>query len=836
MKTAFKKYAHHLVAILVFLLFICIYFAPGLFEGKTIQQDDMQNVAGASTELVDYYQKEDGRSAWTGSMFSGMPAYHIGIQGNPPNFLTYLEKPLKAIDYMGASMILVALVCFYILMCVIGVKHWLAIAGSIAFAFSSYNFIIVAVGHITKMYVIAYMPLTVAAMILLFRRNWIWGSILLVLGISFSVMNSHIQITYYLALFSVLFFIGLAINEIKKKDYTFLAKITGIMVIAVVLSIIPTLDNLYANYEIGQESLRGPSELSSNETDAEKQTSTGLDIDYAFSWSYGKGELLTLLIPNVYGGASGEVLDKDSEFYKAAKSMGVKVGNTIQAPTYWGDQPFTSGPVYLGSIVCFLFILGLIVIKNPVKWWVAGATLFFIFLALGRNFNLLNEFLFHHLPMYNKFRTPSTALVIPALTFSFIGFWGLKQIIENKMNLSELKKPLIISLAVTGGICLLIWIVPGLFLGFESPSDAQQIPEQLMPALISDRESMASSDALRSLVFILLAAGLLFYFLTSKNKKTGEWVLGVGLMVLVTFDMWGVDKRYLNNDSFSKKKLSEIYKKSAADEQILKDTSPSYRVLNLSVSTFNESGTANFHKSIGGYSAAKLRRYQELVDHRVLKEINTITSASQNVKTLEDLQGLQEIFQQTPTLNMLNAKYIIYNPNQAPLINKYADGNAWFVHDVQLVKNADQEIEALNKINPLTTAVVDERFAESVPKSALTADSTASIRLTEYKPDRLKYESNTASEQIAIFSEIYYKSGWKAFIDGKSAEHYRADWVLRAMNVPAGKHTIEFRFEPDTYYSLARIGSIASLIMVLGFICATAYEIFFKRTKTDIQP
>jgi hypothetical protein len=832
MKTAIKKYSHHLVAILVFLLFICIYFAPGLFDGKTLQQNDMKNIVGASKELVDYYQKEDGRSAWTGSMFSGMPAYHIGIQGNPPNFLTYLEKPLKAIDYMGASMILVALVCFYILMCVIGVKHWLAIAGSIAFAFSSYNFIIVAVGHITKMYVIAYMPLTVAAMILLFRRNWIWGSILLVLGISFSVMNSHIQITYYLALFSVLFFIGLAVNEIKKKDYTFLAKITGIMVIAVVLSMIPTLDNLYANYEIGQESLRGPSELSSNETDAEKQTSTGLDIDYAFSWSYGKGELLTLLIPNVYGGASGEFLDKDSEFYKAAKSMGVKVGNTIQAPTYWGDQPLTAGPVYLGSIICFLFILGMIVIKNPVKWWVAGATLFFIFLALGRNFNLLNEFLFHHLPMYNKFRTPSTALVIPALTFPFIGFWGLKQIIEDKINLSELKKPLIISLAVTGGICLLIWLVPGLFMRFESPLDAQQIPEQYIPALISDRESLASSDALRSLVFILSAAGLLLFFLNSKNKKTAELVLGIGLFVLVTVDLWGVDKRYLNDASFAKQKLSETYKKTAADEQILKDPSPSYRVLNLSVSTFNESGTANFHKSIGGYHAAKLRRYQELVDHRVLMEMNVIHSVLKTAKTMEDLQ---DICRQTPTLNMLNTKYIIYHPDQAPLINKYADGNAWFVHDVQLVKNADREIEALNQINPLTTAVVDEKFAESVPKSALTPDSTASIQLTEYKPDRLKYESNTASEQIAIFSEIYYKSGWKAFIDGKPTDHYRADWVLRAMNVPAGKHTIEFRFEPDTYYSLVKMGSIASLIMLLGFICAAAYEIF-KRTKNDTQP
>jgi hypothetical protein len=818
-----KKSVPHAIAIAIFLIFTCIYFSPGIFEGKTIQQDDMQKVSGMGQELSDYYQKEGGISVWTGSMFSGMPSYHIQIYGNPPNYLTYLEHPVKAIDYMGASMILTALICFYILMCVIGVKPWLAIAGAIAFAFGSYNFIVIMAGHITKMYVIAYMPLLPAGMILLFRKNLLWGAILSLLGISFSIMNGHMQITYYLAIFCLFFFIGLSISAFLKKEVSLWIKSTVILIAALAISIIPSLSGLYSNYEVGQESLRGPSELTVVKDGVEEKASSGLDIDYAFNWSYGRGELLTLLIPNVYGGASVETLGRDSEFYKTLKSFGQQLGKEVQAPTYWGPQPFTSGPVYFGAIVCFLFVLGMFVIKSPLKWWIAGGSLLFIIMSLGKNFASINDFLFYHLPMYNKFRTPSMALVIPGLTFPLIGFWGLKQIVEGKVDVRPLRKFIIWSLCIAGGICLFIWLVPAIFLNFESVSDAQQIPEQLIGALMNDRKSMASSDALRSLIFILLSGGLIFLFLQMKNKKTAATVLGVGLLVLITVDLWTVDKRYLNDKSYSKQKLHESYKKTPADEFILQDKSPSYRVLNLAVNTFNETSTSFFHKSIGGYHAAKLRRYQELLDHRVMGEINTVYTVFQAAKNID---SLSLVFRQTPTLNMLNAKYLIYNPEQPPLVNPYADGNAWFVDEVKFVSNANQEIEALNQIDPLKTAVVDEKFAGQVLKNIPQKDSVSSIKLLEYKPNILKYESNSPTEKIAVFSEIYYDHGWKVFVDGKQTDYYRADWTLRAMNVPAGKHTIEFQFEPDTYNRLNMVGSVSSLIVLLGFIGVLIYSCY----------
>ncbi|MDR0505240.1 MAG: YfhO family protein [Dysgonamonadaceae bacterium] len=828
-----KKSLPHLIAIAIFLIITSIYFTPSIFKGQVIQQSDMQQASVAGHDLDEYYNNEDGRSAWTNRIFSGMPSYHLKVLGNPPNYLVYLEMPIKTIDYTGASMILVALICFYILMNVIGAKRWLAIAGAIAYAFASYNFIIIAVGHITKMYVIGYMPLTIAGMILVFQKKWLWGTITLFLGICFSLLNSHIQITYYLAIFCAIFFVGLAVNQIIKKEYGLLVKASLVMIAIAVISVIPSINSLYSNYEMGQESQRGASELTPVNTENETKASSGLDIEYAFRWSYGKSELMTLLIPGIYGSASVEILDRDSKFYKTAKSLGAKVGKKIQAPLYWGAQlSGTSGPVYYGAVVCFLFILGMFLIKNPVKWWIAGATLFFILLALGKNFYAFNEFLFNNMPMYNKFRAPTMSLVIPGLTFPFIGFWGLKILLEGKTDVAMLKKPLIWSLSIAGGICLLIWIMPDAFLSFTSIADKRYEniwPAQLLDALQADRKSLASSDAMRSLIFILLTAGLILYFLYSKSKKTAASVVGIGILILVTIDLWGVGKRYLNDACFDKKKPTEVFNKTAADEYILQDNSPSYRVLNISTDTFNENGTSFFHKSIGGYHAAKLGRYQELIDHRVMKEIETIQVASQTATSLEELQ---EVFQKTPTLNMLNTKYVIYSPEQKLLQNKYANKNAWFINNVEFAKNADQEIEALNRINPTTTAVIDEKFAALVGKPSTAINEGDSIYLLVCKPNILKYESNASSNQIAVFSEIYYAHGWKAFIDGKQTDHYRADWTLRAMNIPAGKHEIEFRFEPDTYYSLTMASSIISLILLVCIAGAVVYSLL-KYRKTS---
>ncbi|GMO32226.1 MAG: YfhO family protein [Candidatus Azobacteroides pseudotrichonymphae] len=825
MYSVIKKSLAHIVATSVFLILISVYFAPSIFQKKTIQQADMQKAAGMATDVEEYYKKEGGISAWSGMMFSGMPSYQTRFYNNFPNYLNYLEKPIKAIDYTGASMILTALICFYILMCIMDIKHWLAIAGAIAFSFASYNFIIIAVGHITKMYVIAFMPLTIGGIKLLFRKNWLWGIVVFTLGICLSVVNGHIQITYYLFLFCIFLFVGLVVDKFRKKEYLFSVKASGMIVLAIVFAILPSMGSLYINYEASQESTRGQSNLITvKDKEENRRQSPGLDIDYAFSWSYGRSELLTLLIPRAYGGSSIETLDKNSQFYKTYKALGGKLGTTVKAPTYWGNQPFTAGPVYFGAIVCFLFVLGMCVIENPIKWWIASASLFFIFLSLGKNFMLLNEFLFYHLPMYSKFRTPAMALVIPGMTFPLIGFWGLSQILNEKADSKQIKKSLIKSFSVIGGICLLIWIMPTVFLGFNSPTDEQFLSKypQLIDALIADRCSLASNDALRSFVFILLTSILIFFFLQSKNKKAGLAIVSIGILVLITIDMWGIDRHYLNYKSFASQKLAESYKKTASDEFILRDTSLSYRVLNISRDTFNETNTSFFHKSIGGYHAAKLKRYQELIDHRIINEINTIYSVFQTATSFDELQN---VFKNTPTLNMLNAKYIIYHPDKEPLINLQANGNAWFVSKFVFVDNANQEMKALNNINPQQTAIINKDFTKSIKIKNIVPDSTSFIQLVEYKPNYLKYISSTTFDQLAIFSEIYYKNGWKSFIDQKPVEHFRADWALRAMCLPAGRHIVEFRFEPDKYNLFAQISSIASLIILLGFVGILIFQL-----------
>jgi hypothetical protein len=819
MNAILKKSIPHIIALAIFAVLVSIYFYPSLFEGKEVQQSDMQNVYGAGQELRSYYEEEGKSSAWTESVFSGMPAYHIYVYGLPTNYMKALEKPVKAIDYTGASMILTALVCFYILMCVIGVRRWLAIAGAVAFAFASYNFILVAVGHITKMYVIAYMPLTIAGMILLFRKRWLWGGLTFLLGVCFSVLNSHLQVTYYLALLCIFFFLGWFIQEIIKKEYSTLAKTCGIMLVGVALAILPSLGNLYSNYELAQSSMRGPSELVSE--DGQKPAG-GLNMDYAYNgWSYSKGELLTLFIPNAYGGASGGLLDKDSNFYKEYKKLGGQVKKNVQAPTYWGAQRFTEGPMYLGAIVCFLFILGMFVIKNKLKWWLAGASLFFILMSLGDHLLWFNEFLFNHLPMYNKFRVPSMALIIPGLVFPLIGLWGLKEIITLEVDRDKAKKSLTLVTSIVGGICLLIWLLPSLLLNFQSLSDeAYGMPKSLLDALIADRKSLASSDALRSLVFILLSAGLIYYYIIAKvSKQLATWV-SIGLLVLITIDMWGVDKRYLNDDDFKKQSLNEGYKPTNADKYILQDKSESYRVLNLSSSTFNENHTSYFHKSIGGYHAAKLRRYQELIDHRINKEIQLIYQSFQVAQSLEDIYN---VFLHTPTLNMLNTKYIIYHPDELPLENPYAFGNAWFVDGIKTVTTANEELAALEKLNPLTTAVKRLDLKNKAAEPTCSRDSLTTIHLLEYKPDYLKYESEASLSHLAVFSEIYYEHGWKAFIDGEPTNHFCVDWTLRGMYVSAGKHIIEFRFEPDKFNSFSKLASISSLILLLLLVGAIVF-------------
>lgn len=833
MQRLLKKWMKHIVAVMVLLAATVIYFSPSVLDGKVLRQGDDIKATGMGNSQMVQYEASAGKgefSVWSDAMFGGMP--YVAGYGNPaPDLPRYsvVDKLLKSVSYSDASMVFVGLVCFYLLMCVMGANWWLALAGAFGFALASYNIIIILAGHIVKAYVIAYMPLTLAGMALLFNRKHFWGSILFLLGVALSLGNGHIQITYYLVLLCLFIYMGYLVQMARTKQFAELGKVTGIMLACVVLAVMPGAKNLYAHWDLGQHSTRGVSELTP-QPDAEgrvEKPSGGLDKDYAFAWSYGKKELLTFLVPNVYGSASGTPLGADSEFYKEAKKAGVKVGQKISAPTYWGDKSFTSGPVYFGAVICFLFVLGMFVVRNPMKWWLFAGALFLTLLALGRNLDWFNDFIFRHLPMYNKFRTVEMALVIPGMVAPLIGIWGLKEITDGKVDALRFRRGFYVALAVTGGLSLIIWLVPSLLLDFRSTYDAYyRLPEALYNALLTDRADMASSDGLRSLLFVLVSAASLAVYWKMKDTPRVSACLGIAIVLLVLADLWQVDKRFLSHADFvPKREVQDYYRESVADKEILKDKS-SYRVLTLN-DPFQDTSVSYYHHSVGGYHAAKLGRYQELIDHRLQKEVNAIIGRFDDVKSADDFLP---VFEASPSLNMLNTRYIIYNPQQPPLVNPYADGNAWFVSEVRIVPDADAEIAALDEIDPRHTAVVDMRFAGQLEGFLAQTDSAASIRLETYRPERLTYATESRTEELAVFSEIYYQPGWKAYIDGEPAPHMRANWVLRAMRIPAGKHEVVFEFKPRGYIIAAHVEAYSSFFILILLLAAVGYAVWKELT------
>lgn len=797
----------HFYVIVFFLALVLTYFAPKM-NGMQIRQGDIEKYHGMAEELRNYYVEEGGSSAWTGSMFSGMPAYTIGIYGGVANALDFIEKPYKSLGGADVGIVFMSLLTCYILLLIMGANCPVAALGAIAFSFSSYSIIILEAGHITKAWTMAYIPLIVAGFVLVLKEKFLNGGALFAFALALQLKNNHVQITYYLTLFCFIVFIGFLFTNIKKKQWKKISLSFITLFIAVVLAALCNFSNLYANYESSKESIRGKSELT-HTVDGKMDKSGGLDKDYAFAWSYGVGETLTILIPDFYGGSSGGFVGDDSNLAKEMKIRGYQVPKKIQTYTYWGDQPFTSGPVYFGAIICFLFVLSLFILRNPLKWWITGAIVFFIFLSWGRNFDGFNSFLFHYLPFYNKFRTVSMALVIPQFAFAVLAAWGMMVIIREKIEWKELRKPFQISLALTGGLCLFF----GLFVPFDFSSVADQrygMPDWYLNALRADRESLLRLDAFRSLTFILIAAGCLYLYIKNKHSgiyKNVPWIL----TLLVLVDLWGVDKRYLNKEDFvPTNSLRQVYLPSAADKIILNDLDLSYRVLSLN-DPFNDSHTSYLHKSIGGYSAAKLRRYQELIDLKIMPEMQLIVNALKSGKVEE----IQNVFMSTPVLNMLNMRYLIVDPAQYPVMNRHAFGNAWFVKDVEIVQSADAEMSALSNIDPYSTAVVDQRFADMVTEETYDKDSLSSIRLIQYKPDRLQYEYESSKPGVIVFSEVYYPHGWKAFIDGKPVTHFRTNWILRGMKVPEGSHMIEFRFEPNEYNASRWIAFISSLLLIM---------------------
>ncbi|MDR1526981.1 MAG: YfhO family protein [Dysgonamonadaceae bacterium] len=807
-----------------------VYFYPA-FEGKILQQGDITNYQGMAHELEEYGKL----SGWTGSMFGGMPSYHITGYNTGIDFMGYVRNNvLGSVQSDTSGPILILLISAYLLFLVLGAPWWLSVVGAIAMAFSSYNIIIIEAGHITKAWTLAFVPLLLSGIFLIFKRKYWIGFVVFTSGLAFAIGANHLQITYYTALFCVLLFIGFWVDCIRKKACKHAGLATGILIAGTALALLSSARNLYLNYESGQESMRGKAELTPPDADEiEKTVSTGLDKDYVFVWSYGKAETLSLLIPNVMGGSSGGTVGKDSHLYKESKAHNVQVGKDgVQTYTYWGEKPFTSGPVYFGAVICFLFLFALFIVPKNFKWWLLGATVFFIFLAWGRNFAAFNDWMYYHFPLYGKFRAVEMALVIPAFTFPILAVLAIKELIKNNIPDKKLVRSLQWSAGITAGICLLLWLAPGAFFHFESTYDAQfqsQAPEWYYFSLLEDRKDLLSADALRSFIFIALSAGLIFLYIQSKNRRKVLPFVAAGLLILVLTDLWSVDKRYLNEKNFLNKKnyKEQQFPKSVSDNHILPDPALSYRVLNLN-NPFNESRTSYYHKSIGGYHAAKLGRYQDLIDRRLTKEIQSIIAVFQTATTLEDLAHVCE---NCPTLNMLNAKYIVYHPEQPPLVNPYINGNAWFVQSYRFTDTPDDEMAALETLDPKTEAVLDKQFENPLAGLQIIPDSTASIEMTAYYPDKVEYQSSAAQTGLAVFSEIYYKNGWKAFIDGKQVPISRADWLLRALVIPAGEHHIEFVFDPDDVQMAGTVTTVFSGLLLLLIIGSIVYVVMAGLTR-----
>ncbi|MFH1296663.1 MAG: YfhO family protein [Bacteroidota bacterium] len=803
-KFDFRLLLPYIGAILIFLIITLVYFSP-LLEGKRIHQSDIVQFTGMSKEIADFREKTDTEPLWTNSMFGGMPAYQISVVYKG-NVLGYLDKILSLGLPHPASTVFLYFIGFFILLLVLKVDPWLSIAGALAFAFSSYFFIILDVGHNSKAHAIAYLAPVIAGIILTLRRKYLWGGILTALFLSLEIKANHPQITYYLVIIVLILGLFELIAAIRDKRFAPFAGAVGILIIAASFAVLTNIATLWATWEYGKHTIRGKSELTH---DQENKTS-GLDKDYATQWSYGVGETMTLLIPNFYGGASASRISDNSAIVKALQEHNVPQNQIKQFTKYplpflyFGDQPSVAGPVYVGAIVFFLFILGLIIVRGPLKWWLLTVTILSVLLSWGHNFMAFTDFFMEYIPGYNKFRGVSMSLVIAEFAMPLLALLALKELFDLHQDQKKLFKSLQIATGIAGGLTLLFVIMPGLFLSFSGANDVNiqqqfQFPDWMMLAIRDERARLVRLDSLRSFAFIVLTAATLCALLFSKLKKSYVYII-LGLLILL--DMFMISKRYLNNDSFTEKtKVENPFSPTAADQQILQDKDPDFRVLNVSVNTFNDASTSYFHKSIGGYHGAKLRRYQELIENQISKNNMDV-------------------------LNMLNTKYVIIaGEDRNPVAQRNYDalGNAWFVEDVNLVDNADQEMAALSHFTPADTAIVDKRFKNELQAFTPGRDSLSSIRLTSYAPNALAYEYETGKNGLAVFSEIYYPEGWNAYIDGEHTPHFRANYVLRAMVLPAGSHQLEFKFEPKVYLVGENISLISSitllvLIIILGLL------------------
>lgn len=802
----FKKLLPHLYIIGGFIVLSLIYCYPAL-QGKILTQGDIVNWQSMYHEAQAYHDSTGINPLWTNSMFGGMPTYTIGIPESH-NYIGQIQIFFTKVLPKPAYFLFLAMLGFYILMSVMRIDKWIGVIGAIAYAFI-YNVVLINAGHETKVFAISYLPAVLAGLIVIYRGRWLIGAALLGISLALFVSANHLQVLYYGCILIAFYIIGKFIVVIREKQD--LKKFFISSVIALLVAIIgigPSLASILPTKEYAKTTMRGgESELTFNH-DANKKAG-GLDKDYAFQWSNGIGETFTMIVPYLYGGSSSEPSDK------APETESLTGGQYPQLPLYWGPQPFVSGPQYFGAVICFLFVLGLLVIRSPHKWWILAVCILSIMMSWGDHFKALNYFLFDNLPMYNKFRVPTIILTIPQLLFPVLGMWGLMEIISGKVNGEVLWKKIKIAAGCTAGLCVLLAFGGSMFFDYTGASDAQ-MPQQIVEALKEDRKSLATSSALKSAVYILLAAGLLWAFAKDKIKKN-MLIGGIGLLVVI--DLLSVASNYLNEENYEDPMDHEaLFQPRPVDQQILQDKDPYYRVLDLSKNTYNDATQAYFHKSIGGYSPAKMEIYQDLIDMQL---------GGAHAQGKFNAQ----------VLNMLNTKYIIFNGPQQQAVyqpNPGALGNAWFVDEVKWAKTADEEMQMLsasalgdtainpNSFDPKHTVILRDHYHKELSGFQFGKDSAASIRLTKYGLNDLSYQSNNSQPGLAVFSDIYYPYGWEAYVDGKEVEILRANYVLRAIKVPAGPHKIEFHFRPQSFATGNKIALISSIVLI-GLLLAGIY-------------
>ena len=826
--TALKKYLPDVLVVIIFAVISFAYFFPADLDGRILYRHDSSAGRGAGQETAEYHERTGKVSRWSNATFSGMPTYQTAPSYQSVSVLNQAVKAYHLWLPENVWYVFAYLLGFYILLRAFDFRQSLAALGSIVWAFSSYFFIIIAAGHIWKVMALAYLPPMIAGIVLAYRGKYLWGFIVTAIFAAFEVDANHVQMTYYYLFIILFMIIAYLVDAIRKKRMAQFVKATAVCAAGALIGILMNISNLYHTWQYAQESMRGKSELVKK--DAANQTSSGLDRDYITQWSYGVDETWTLLVPNAKGGASVP-LAANTEAMKKADPNFMQIYQ--QLGQYWGDQPGTSGPVYVGAFVLMLFILGLFIVKGPIKWALLAATILSILLSWGHNFMPFTNFFLDYIPMYSKFRTVASILVIAEFTIPLLAMMALKKIVDEPELLTKKAKFVYISFGLTGGIALLFALMPTLFFSdFISSQELEafkSIPAEYLSPLESNlrsiRESIFTADCWRS--FWIIVIGTLLLFLYKFKKLKAEYMVGA-IAILCLIDMWQVNKRYLNDEMFVEKSVREqAQPMTQTDRQILQDKSLDYRVLNLASNTFNENETSYYHKSIGGYHAAKLRRYQELIDAYISPEMQKMMPAI--AKAGGDMTKVNgdSLF---PVLNMLNAKYFIVplQANQTVAIeNPYVYGNAWFVDKVTYVKNANEELDTLGKLNLRHEAVADARFQSQLGESK-NQDSTSIVKLTAYEPNQLTYDVRSATGGIVVFSEIFYPE-WTATVDGNPVEIGRVDYVLRALNVDKGHHKVVLTFDPKSVKQTETVAYLSYGVLLLVVL----FAVYFKRKEDE---